>query len=85
MKFVVVSLYVDEKFAPNAEEIAERNAELELELAESVQQPAYVVLDPDSGRVALAWGYERKFVTNPTTFADRLEKALKFLKIKRGR
>jgi len=82
--FVVAKLYVDEKNGPDAAAIAKRNQELEIELAGSAQQPAYVIMEPQSGRVISTWGFEQQFISDPPTFGERLEQGLATVRVLQG-
>lgn len=76
-KFVVVKLYCDQKYGPDAERRARFNVELEKRLAQSVQQPAYVIINPETEEVVANWGWVREHLSDPSLFVKKMEDGLR--------
>ncbi|NRA96332.1 MAG: hypothetical protein HRU14_09000 [Planctomycetes bacterium] len=79
-KFVVVKLYCDQKYGPTANDRADFNTELEKTLTPSIQQPQYVVLDPETREAVATWGWVRAHLGNPQLFVDKMLVALQAVK-----
>jgi hypothetical protein len=71
-KFVVVSIWVDD---PD-DEVSAFNYALQERLISNAKLPAYVVIDPETEMVLGNWGFENRFVSDPSLFVERMEKAL---------
>ena len=83
-KFVVVKLFCDQKYGPDAEKRAMFNVELEKRLASSVQQPAYVIINPETEQVVANWGWDREHLEDPSKYAEKMEDGLRAVKLLLG-
>lgn len=79
-KFVVVKLFCDQKYGPTADERQEFNSDLEKTLTGSVQQPQYVVMNPETREVVATWGWVREHLDDPQLFADKMLSGLQAVK-----
>ena len=80
-----MKLYCDQKYGPQAEERATFNLELEKRLARSVQQPAYVIINPETEQVVANWGWVRAHLSDPSLYAQKMEDGLRAVKALLGR